>query len=167
MMAQIYVMIRMVGKLAIVFLLAAAVSLLTGVSAFVVPSSAVAQEAGDGPPESGFLQPETEGQRLGNIPNDQIRQFQMRRACEQDLPECLPAVRAIIEEERRNRMWMAIGIVAILVLVALLAIRESDKKKKKVDAEMRQHRKLGQRLKSKWRGAVKDPYKDHDPLGDE
>ena len=152
----------MLGKLAVIVLLAASVILLTGAS-----SSVVAQEAGDGPPESGFIRPDSDGRRIGDIPNDQIRQFQMRRACEQDLPECLPAVRAIIDEERRNRMWMAIGIVAILVLLALIAIREADKKKQKVDAEMRQHRKLGERLKAKWRGAVKDPYKDNDPLGDE
>ncbi len=52
-----------------------------------------AQEAGDGPPPSGIVeepQPgeDGSGRRLGNLPNDQIRQFQMRRACEEDLPEC-------------------------------------------------------------------------------
>ena len=153
---------RILHKLALLLCVAG-----SGIVLLSTVSPVSAQEAGDGPPASGFIRPDSDGRRIGDIPNDQIRQFQMRRACEQDLPECLPAVRAIIEEERRNRMWMAVGIAAILVLLALVAIREADKKKKRVAAEMRQHRELGHRLKGKWRGAVKDPYKDKDPLGDE
>lgn len=128
---------------------------------------AFAQEAGDGPPQSGIVEPEDDGRRLGNVPNDQMRQFKMRRACEMDLPECLPAVREIIEAEERQRMYMGVGIAAVLLLIVLLAMRESEKKKKRVAKEMAKHRKLGKRLKSKWGEQAKDPYKDHDPLGDE
>lgn len=130
-------------------------------------SLSFAQDAGDGPPESGIVEPEDDGRRLGNMPNDQMRQFKMRRACEMDLPECLPAVREIIEAEERERMYMGLGIAAVLLLIALLALRESEKKKKRVAKEMAKHRKLGKRLKSKWGDKVKDPYKDHDPLGDD
>ncbi len=73
-----------------------------------------------GPPESGVVEPEQEGRRLGNLPNDQIRQFQMRRAFEEDLPECLPQIRAMMDEEQRNRNWMAFGIGSVLLLVFLL-----------------------------------------------
>ena len=128
---------------------------------------AISQEAGDGPPESGIVEPEPEGGRLGDLPNDQIRQFQMRRACEEDLPECLPEIRAIIDAERRNRNWMGIGIGSVLLLIFLLARREAEKKKQKDARELSHHRALGQRMKHRWRHEEEDPYKDNDPLGDE
>ena len=131
-----------------------------------VSPAVYAQEAGDGPPESGVVEPD-EGRRLGNLPNDQIRQFQMRRACEEDLPECLPQIRAMIEEEQRNRNWMAFGIGSVLFLVFLLALREGEKKKRRHQQQMAQHRALGEKIKHKWRHEVDDPYKDSDPLGDE
>lgn len=130
----------------------------------------LAQESGDGPRPSGIVPepvPGQDGRRLGNVPNDQIRQFQMRRACEQDLPECLPQIREMMEEERRNRNWMTAGIVGVLVLLVLVAMRESERKKKRLAKEMAQHRRLGERLKHKWGDEVKDPYKDSDPLGDD
>lgn len=128
---------------------------------------AFAQEAGDGPPESGIVEPEDDGRRLGNVPNDQIRQFRMRRACEMDLPECLPAIREIIEAEERQRMYMGLGIAGVLLLLILVAMREGEKKKKRLAKEMARHRKLGERVKAKWGEQAKDPYKDHDPLGDD
>lgn len=143
---------------------------LLGFFAFAVNSGvspAVAQDAGGGPPESGVVEPEDEGRRLGNMPNDQMRQFKMRRDCEMDLPECLPAIRAIIEAEERERMYLGFGIAGVLLLLFLVALREGEKKKKRLAKEMAHHRKLGKRLKAKWGDEVKDPYKDHDPLGDD
>jgi hypothetical protein len=125
-----------------------------------------AQESGDASPPSGVVEPSEEGRRLGNVPNDQIRQFNLRRACEEDLPECLPWVRAQMEEERRNRMWMGAGIGGMLLLIFLLAKRESDRKRARQAREAREHRKLGARVAKKWRNEVKDPYGDADPLGD-
>lgn len=126
-----------------------------------------AQDAGGGPPESGLVEPENEGRRLGNVPNDQMRQFKMRRDCEMDLPECLPAIRAIIEAEKRERMYLGFGIAGVLLLIFLIALRESEKKKKRVAKEMARHRKLREKVKARWGEQVKDPYKDVDPLGDD
>lgn len=112
---------------------------------------ASAQEAVDGPAESGIVEPEQEGRRLGNLPNDQIRQFEMRRACEEDLPECLPEIREIMERDRRNRNWMAFGICSVLLLLVLLALREGKKKKRRLQREMAEHRALGERVKNRWR----------------
>lgn len=128
---------------------------------------AAAQRAGGGPPESGIVTPSDEPRRLGNVVNDQMRQFKMRKDCELDLPECLPAIRAIIEQEKRDRMWMGLGILAVLLLLVLVAMREGEKKKMQSEKEWAHHKKLGERIKSKWRGEVTDPYKDKDPLGDE
>lgn len=130
-------------------------------------TSAAAQQAGSGPPESGVVAAPDDGRRLGNVVNDQMRQFKMRRDCEMDLPECLPAIREIIEQERANRMWMGVGILAILTLLVLIAMREAEKKKKRDQKEWANHQKLGERIKHKWRSEVTDPYKDKDPLGDE
>lgn len=129
--------------------------------------SASAQEAGDGPPASPIVEPEDEGRRLGNVPNDQMRQFKMRRDCEMDLPECLPEIRAIIEAEERQRMYMGFGIAGVLLLLILVAMREAEKKKKQHAKDMARHRKLGERVKAKWGEQAKDPYKDADPLGDD
>lgn len=101
------------------------------------------------------------------MPNDQIRQFQMRRACEEDRPDCLPQIREMLERERRNQMWMGIGIGGVLLLIVLLAMREAEKKKKRQAAELARHKRLGQKLKSKWGDEVRDPYKNADPLGDD
>lgn len=130
-------------------------------------SDAIAQQAGSGPPESGIVAAPDDARRLGNVTNDQMRQFKMRRDCEMDLPECLPAIREIIEEEKRNRMWMGLGILGILALLLLVAMREGEKKKKREQKEWAHHHKLGERIKHKWRSEVTDPYKDKDPLGDE
>lgn len=129
--------------------------------------AAYAQRAGGGPPESGVVTPSDEPRRLGNVVNDQMRQFKMRKDCELDLPECLPAIREIIEQEKRDRMWMGLSILAILVLLLLVVMRESEKKRAQADKEWAHHKKLGERIKAKWRGEVTDPYKDKDPLGDE
>ena len=134
--------------------------------AAALPSAVSAQEAGDTTPPSGIIEEETDGRRLGDLPNDQMRQFELRRACEEDLPECLPWVREQLEEERRNRMWMGIGIAGVVMLIYLLAKRESAQKRAKHAREMRYHRKLGARVAKKWRSETKDPYKDADPLGD-
>jgi len=128
---------------------------------------ASAQEAGDGPPANPIVEPDDEGRRLGNVPNDQMRQFKMRRDCEMDLPECLPEIRAIMEEEKRNRTYMGLSIAGVLLLLVLVAMREAEKKKKQHAREMAHHRKLGERVKAKWGEQVKDPYKDADPLGDD
>ncbi|NKB44437.1 MAG: hypothetical protein GKS03_09195 [Alphaproteobacteria bacterium] len=127
---------------------------------------AVAQQAGGVPPEAGVV-PSDEPRRLGNVVNDQMRQFKMRKDCELDLPECLPAIRAIIEEEKQNRMWMGFGITAVVLLLVLVAMREGEKKRVQAEKEWAHHHKLGDRIKAKWRGEVTDPYKDSDPLGDE
>lgn len=129
-------------------------------------SSANAQESADNPPPSGIVGEEPEGRRLGNMPNDQIRQFQMRKACEEDLPECLPHIRAQLEEERRNRLWMGVGIGGVLLLIYLLAKRESDRKKAMNRREARRHKKIGERVAKKWRKEAQDPYADADPLAD-
>lgn len=134
---------------------------------FCVGLPVLAQEAGDGPPASPIVEPEDDGRRLGNVANDQMRQFKMRRDCEMDLPECLPAIKAIMEAEKRNRTYMGLSIAGVLLLLILVAMREAEKKKKLHAKEMARHRKLGARLKSKWGDQVKDPYKDHDPLGDD
>ncbi len=94
-------------------------------------------------------------------------QFKMRRDCEMDLPECLPAIREIIDTEKRNRMWMGLGILGILTLLVLVAMREAEKKKQRDQKEWAHHNQLGERIKHKWRSEVTDPYKDKDPLGDE
>jgi hypothetical protein len=151
-------MIRLTRALALGFFAALTIGVI---------SPALAQQAGDGPPVSGIVPLDNEGKRLGNVVNDQVRQFKMRRDCELDLPECLPEIRTIIEDQRRSRMYMGIGIVAILLLIVLLAMRESEKKKERMAKELANHLKLGHRVKSKWRNAVKDPYKEADPLGDE
>ena len=134
--------------------------------AFATPSSGLAQEAGENPPPSGVVAEEPEGRRLGNMPNDQIRQFQMPKACEEDLPECLPQIRAQLEKERRDRLWMGGGIAGVLALIYLLAKRESDRKRRLNRRAARKHQKLGERIARKWRNEVKDPYADADPLED-
>ncbi|MBT5241492.1 MAG: hypothetical protein HN793_12655 [Rhodospirillaceae bacterium] len=133
---------------------------------FIPP--AAAQLPGGVLPEAGIaVTPSDEPRRLGNLVNDQMRQFKMRKDCELDLPECLPAIRAIIEQEERDRMWMGLGILAILLLLVLVAMREGEKKRAQSEKEWANHKKLGDRIKAKWRGEVTDPYKDSDPLGDE
>ena len=117
----------------------------------------LAQEASDVLPENGSVETEQEGRRLGNLPNDQIRQFQMRRACEEDLPECLPEIREIMERDRRNRNWMAFGICSVLIILAVLALREGKKKKLRLKHEMAEHHALGERIKNKWRYKRDDP----------
>ena len=62
---------------------------------------------------------------------------------------------------------MGLGIGGVLLLLFLVALREPQKKKEKLAREMSHHRKLGERMKSRYRDETKDPYKDSDPLGDE
>lgn len=151
-------------------------SFITAIALFLAfaVSSAEAQESRDGPPESGIVQPSDDGpRRLGNLPNDQMRQFRMREACENDLPECDPRIRAQLEEERRNRMWMSAGIISVLLLAFLIALRESQRQRQKHKRDLAYHRRLGERIKKRWRDEESspyrnhDPYKDSDPLGDE
>lgn len=84
-----------------------------------------------------------------------------------DLPECLPEIRAIIEAEKRQRMYLGFSIAGVLLLTFLIALREAEKKKKRLAKEMAHHRKLREKVKAKWGEEVKDPYKDVDPLGDD
>lgn len=63
---------------------------------FMLIPAADAQQAGGGPPESGAVTPSDGPRRLGNVVTDQMRQFKMRKDCELDLPECIPAIREII-----------------------------------------------------------------------
>ncbi|MFL2770140.1 MAG: hypothetical protein ACJZ9F_03935 [Rhodospirillaceae bacterium] len=111
----------------------------------------LAQEDEEALPNSGSVQPEeSEGRRLGNLPNDQIRQFKMRKACELDQPDCLPHIREMLEAERRNRNWMALSITGVLFVLVLVSLRESQRKKKRLAEEMASHKRLGERLKRKW-----------------
>jgi len=108
-------------------------------------------EVEEGLPNSEIVQTEeSEGRRLGNLPNDQIRQFKMRKACELDQPDCLPHIREMLEAERRNRNWMALSITGVLFVLVLVSLRESERKKKRLAKEMASHKRLGERLKRKW-----------------
>ena len=140
-------------------LAAIAVSLILLLGAPALAQETPVQEA---TPDAEFE--EQTGRRLGDIPNDQIRQFRLRRACELDLPECPPAIREILEQERKNRIYMSGLIIGIFVLVILVMIRASQQKDKENKKLAREFKSIGQRVK-KYKGA--GPADEDDPTDED
>ena len=66
---------------------------------------------------------EVRAQAEGGFPDKRMRDFQLRRACELNLPTCLPQVRRQIEQQNSKRIWMASMIVGVLFLVFLMVVR--------------------------------------------
>ena len=137
-----------------------------GLLGFLLTQPAVAQQPQTDPPPAAEFEEQT-GRRLGDIPNDQIRQFRLRRACEQNLPECPPHIRAQLEQERKNRLYMSSMIIGVFVLVILLMIRASQQKQKQNKRLAQDFKNIGHRVK-KYKGAAppdedEDEHKDQDP----
>ncbi len=77
----------------------------------------------------GLSAPEAYAQASQGFPDARMRDFERQRACEQNLPTCLPQIRRQMEERRANQMWMSAMIVGVLVVIGLLIVRAHNKKK--------------------------------------
>jgi hypothetical protein len=90
--------------------------------------------------------------QVGGFAARQADDFERRRACEQNLPTCRPQDRRQMEEERRNNMWLSIMIGGVLVLVGLVMVRETKRKKREQDQVI-----------ARGRQAARDRRKKEDP----
>jgi lauroyl/myristoyl acyltransferase len=77
----------------------------------------------------GLSAPEVHAQASQGFPDARMRDFERQRACEQNLPTCLPQIRQQMEKRRENQMWMSAMIIGVLVIIGLLIVRAHNKKK--------------------------------------
>lgn len=76
----------------------------------------------------GLSAPEVYAQASQGFPDARMRDFERQRACEQNLPTCLPQIRRQMEQRRANQMWISTMIFGVLVVVGLLIVRAHNKK---------------------------------------
>lgn len=88
-------------------------------------------------------------QAFEGFPDARMRDFERQRACEQNLPTCLPQVRRQMEQRRTNQMWMGGMIGGVLILIFLLAARASKQKKLEQQEELRRGREASRRRQKK------------------
>lgn len=82
-----------------------------------------------------FFSPDANAQAGRGFPDARMRDFDRQRACELNLPTCLPQIRRQMEERDVLQMWQSAMIIGVLALIGLLVVRANNEKKKK-DQEM-------------------------------
>lgn len=92
---------------------------------------------------------DAQAQAFEGFPDARMRDFERQRACEQNLPTCLPQVRRQMEQRRTNQMWMGGMIAGVLALIFLLAARASKQKKLQQQEELRRGREASRRRQKK------------------
>lgn len=68
-------------------------------------------------------------QAARGFPDARMQDFERQRACEKNLPTCLPQIRRQMEQREVAQRWQSAMIVGVLVLIGLLVVRANNKKK--------------------------------------
>ena len=68
-------------------------------------------------------------QAARGFPDARMQDYARQRACEKNLPTCLPQIRRQMEQREAKQMWQSAMIVGVLVLIGLLVVRANNKKK--------------------------------------
>ncbi len=89
-----------------------------------------------------------------------MQDFQKRRACEQNLPTCLPQVRRQIEQERSRRIWMASMVGGVLALLALMVVRANRQKQIESQQLVAKSRQAARRRKEQQKSGTQDIFED-------
>ena len=110
--------------------------------------------------------PDALAQAQGGFPDNRMQDFQKRRACEQNLPTCLPQVRRQIERERSNRLWMGGMTGGVLVLISLMVVRANRQKVIEQQQMMARSRQAARRRKEqRTSGVPEDELEEDDEDG--
>ena len=76
-----------------------------------------------------MLPSDVNAQAARGFPDARMEDFARQRACEKNLPTCLPQVRRQMEQRDVKQMWQSGMIVGVLVLIGLLVVRANNQKK--------------------------------------
>lgn len=113
-----------------------------------------------------FSGDEALAQAQGGFADKRMQDFQRRRACEQNLPTCLPQVRRQMEQERRNQMWMGGMIAGVMFLTFLMIVRANRQKQIEQQQLLAKGRQAARQRKEMRRKAKKGD-EDEDDFDDE
>lgn len=92
---------------------------------------------------------DVQAQAFEGFPDARMRDFDRQRACEQNLPTCLPQVRRQMEQRQTKQLWMGGMIGGVLVLIFLLAVRANNQKKEEQQEELRRGREASRQRQRK------------------
>ena len=99
-------------------------------------------------------------QAQGGFPDKRMEDFQKRRACEQNLPTCLPQVRRQIEQERSSRIWMGSMVGGVLLLLALMVVRANRQRQIESQQLVAKSRQAARRRKEQQRSGNQDVFEE-------
>lgn len=75
-----------------------------------------------------FSSADVNAQASRGFPDARMQDFERQRACELNLPTCLPQIRRQMEQREVKQMWQSAMIIGVLVLIGLLVVRANKKK---------------------------------------
>lgn len=109
-----------------------------------------------------LFSPDTNAQSGRGFPDARMQDFERQRACELNLPNCLPQIRRQMEEREVLQMWQSGMIIGVLVLIGLLVVRANNQKKQKDQEMLAKSRQAARKRKEQTRKRDDDNDDDFD-----
>ncbi len=88
-------------------------------------------------------------QAARGFPDARMEDYARQRACEKNLPTCLPQIRRQMEQREVKQLWQSGMIVGVLVLIGLLVVRANNQKQAEDQQMVARSRQAARKRKEK------------------